>query len=550
MTSQLPQSHGIISASGGGKNEDVYTRILPGQGLCLYSLRAVKKGDIVLEERPILLTSGDSLPPMSIFAPIGRDSTAVKLLRTPRKTAQNHGQHHNKLSDVIGGPNAWPQDTCFEGRHIVPLALEFVEASSEVQDFVLSAAYQTEIETVEVRRKVEQGEQEEEDMNPVSRNCALAGNELRLRGAPWLQELPFTLDKFLRVCTINAHSFNKTQSALFNLGTKITHSCHNPNVHYSSDPNKVTGSWTALRDIPANSLLKSCYLPAHLTHVSRALRRRILYAQKGFICQCESCCGAVELEGEEDEEEVDERGAPPEKHSRNKAGDRARGDQVDERYQHDDLLPDVDLDVRQDLLNSDSWSTRPSKKSRRLHTEMGERPDKFRRVFGSSIHAQQHPIDSTTEDEEDFAPCCTTSSGNSCSTRTRTSSSSTTAAAAFLKEEEVLTNAAMALYTVYPSDPDACPLTMAPEILTELSTLKERCEQILSDTHFVTQALRRLELTQQYTALQYVNHFDCDEKNTWTMKWTACEQYLAECECCDSTTSSEEDSRCSGAEVC
>ncbi|CAD7953143.1 unnamed protein product [Amoebophrya sp. A120] len=523
-------------------NHHVYTQFVPELGgTCLFNRFSVKKGDVVLEEKPILLTSNHPLPPIAAFAPIGRERTTVGLVvGRPEEGINGSGcafagdeDEHIKCNEykkstseheqLLGSPTAWPQDTSFDSRNLIPLALEFVDADPQTQRYVLAeGSYQAICEPSSVedpsckikcfaepgqgqhgvdhdtrpsscdrdfvvatdhtegvleeqeelmlgagrvrphdlgRPEVEQSPQpqlrqagrglvpemavlkmmktqtagsatlaswsEEEgsstrspstasttattsvvsatpcnssatkstievnkmnydQINPVARSCALAAEQLWLRGAPWttvgdvelvaeptttspattphsstssevrqeLHELGaenskllagdldvhYTrttssdrtttsedgnsdgraaapaghialldppnlnvtpheiLSKLLRVLAINAHSFNQgQQAALFDLGTKIAHTCLHPNVVYSSDAVKTVGKWTAVQDIPPDSLLLACYLPPHLTHVSAKLRRRILYSQKGFVCQCTVCRRAEEF---------------------------------------------------------------------------------------------------------------------------------------------------------------------------------------------------------------------------------------------------------------
>lgn len=517
----------------------VYTCDSPGLGVCLFTVHAVKRGEVVLQERPVLLSSGLPLPPLAVFAPIDRDLTKIRLLEHVERThssscyvgatsvCQTLGRESlvmplapvQHLSTLIGGPGAWPQDTSFEMKHLA-LALEFLDATPAVQKYLLPDFHVGEASSdgLEIRSTDADGNAEpgkvglassnvdsfqseidayEDNGIPVAELCALAGKELRARGAPWREDdFPTAalagqtsshehqLDKLLRIFAINTHSFNGKQVAMFDVGTKIAHSCHDANVLYHADAQLGVGVWTALSDIPAGTMLTSCYLEPKFSHVSRALRRRILYSQKGFICACESCrdmiSSTVPLIGLENGRcaaavagaEMETGGcAGSEASSAAHAipgGTRLIAAQCDGPY----------------LLGAPLPCARPTPR----------RPDKYRRT-------RRGPSCGTLLEEETF-----------------------------LEEEEALTNSAMMdFYFPYPSDPEAAPMRMDANLRAKLHVLQGLCELQLSDLHFVTQALRRVELTQQYTELMYLSEVDA-EKAVWREKWNTCEQYMAECQ--------------------
>ncbi|KAK3286779.1 hypothetical protein CYMTET_5681 [Cymbomonas tetramitiformis] len=219
----------------------------PGMGLCLFTSRSgIKRGDVLLEEAPLLI--GDSLsdlPPMATFARVEDSESAVLMPNIP----------------LFGGGN-WPASSKFENRHI-GLVLAFIDADPATQLRVFEY----------MQHHIEEGESQDGRqsacgydtrglplVSPASACIALAARVLRLRGSPWLSEewdlspgllhafhaaskkIPCDndtqavqfLEALLHIFTVNAHSFGQ-KSALFNVATKLAHSCCEPNVKYIPD---------------------------------------------------------------------------------------------------------------------------------------------------------------------------------------------------------------------------------------------------------------------------------------------------------------------------
>lgn len=57
------------------------------------------------------------------------------------------------------------------------------------------------------------------------------------------------LGALLRIFSVNAHAFHGS-AALFNVATKLTHTCHNPMVEYVPEPSRGVGMFVATTDIP------------------------------------------------------------------------------------------------------------------------------------------------------------------------------------------------------------------------------------------------------------------------------------------------------------
>jgi hypothetical protein len=74
------------------------------------------------------------------------------------------------------------------------------------------------------------------------------------------------LERLLLVFTVNAHSF-RGAAALFNLATKLTHSCGQCDVEYSTavpdggDAAAAVGLFRATRDIAVGRILTTSYVP-------------------------------------------------------------------------------------------------------------------------------------------------------------------------------------------------------------------------------------------------------------------------------------------------
>ncbi|EER02546.1 hypothetical protein Pmar_PMAR006737 [Perkinsus marinus ATCC 50983] len=100
------------------------------------------------------------------------------------------------------------------------------------------------------------------------------------------------LKKVVLVKATNAHAFyiesDVTACALYELGSKMRHSCA-PNVVYSSQRGAShDGSFVALTDLPANTELRFSYID---TVAPACMRRQLLLNNYVFYCDCPLCTG-------------------------------------------------------------------------------------------------------------------------------------------------------------------------------------------------------------------------------------------------------------------
>ena len=244
-----------------------------GFGNCLRATRAIKRGEVVMEERPLICGDAlSALPPIVAFAKVGEG--AAPILANP----------------AIGGA-AWPRESTFD-THLFGLLLAFIDADADTQLAVLDASnIQSEMEQSPAPGLPAAGPSE------VSARQAEAA--LRERGAPWLAEewsLPAgvspegLLARLLRILAINAMPF-EGGGALYRVASKLAHRCHGANVHMQPDGRRGVGVFTALRDIETGDLLSHPYLTLNLSLCSTPLRRRLLYCQRSMFCLCGSCVG-------------------------------------------------------------------------------------------------------------------------------------------------------------------------------------------------------------------------------------------------------------------
>lgn len=335
-----------------------------GLGECVFSTAPIVKGEIVLEEVPLLVgESFSALPPIAAFAPIPKDELAVPM-----------------PSDVpCIGSDGWPAVSVFDNQHL-GLVLAWIEAPEPVKlkvferlqqsfesaghaDCRVAASATTGVRAAtsnDAERRADSeatvvGMEADVDATHSSRNghidvngrrsfsplhdtdpkifagafsagtgaliehpqlptesaaaacCRHAAEILKQRGPPWLAEdwgAPPSLlaehevgnaanggllGTLLRIFCINGHQFSGS-AALFEIIPKLNHVCHNPLMHYATDPAQGIGTLVATQDIPdPGTMLTTSYLGVKLSQSSTPQRRRLLYCQKGFICKCMSC---------------------------------------------------------------------------------------------------------------------------------------------------------------------------------------------------------------------------------------------------------------------
>mmetsp|Transcript_44091 Transcript_44091/g.101907 ORF Transcript_44091/g.101907 Transcript_44091/m.101907 type:complete len:516 (-) Transcript_44091:84-1631(-) len=115
------------------------------------------------------------------------------------------------------------------------------------------------------------------------------------------------IHKLLLIVDSNAHQFldnNDTeqtalhnQTALFERGSKITHSCR-PNLEYNLKRTATTGAQEhiAIRPIEAGDELTDSYITDYWTTPTLERRAQLLYT-KDFVCGCERCCAPDDCRG-------------------------------------------------------------------------------------------------------------------------------------------------------------------------------------------------------------------------------------------------------------
>ena len=89
----------------------------PGFGVCLFNTAPILKGEVVLEEVPLLLAEHMSkLPPLACFGPIGTEAGSIPMPSTAREI----------------GYDGWPTVSAFDNTHL-GLVLAWIEAPPDVQ---------------------------------------------------------------------------------------------------------------------------------------------------------------------------------------------------------------------------------------------------------------------------------------------------------------------------------------------------------------------------------------------------------------------------------
>ncbi len=231
-----------------------------GFGRCLRATCAIERGELVMEEEPLICGDAlSSLPPLSAFAAV---AAAAPLVSAPE----------------IGGV-AWPRESTFDA-HLFGLLLAFMDADEQTQLAVLDGSnIQSEMEQAPSAGLPSAG--------PSELSAQLAERVLRERGPPWLAEewsLPSgvpcegLLARLLRIFAVNAMPF-AGGGALYRIASKLAHRCHGANVDMQADAERGLGVFRALRDIAPGDLLCHPYLTLNLSLNATPLRRRLLYCQ-------------------------------------------------------------------------------------------------------------------------------------------------------------------------------------------------------------------------------------------------------------------------------
>ena len=82
------------------------------------------------------------------------------------------------------------------------------------------------------------------------------------------------------------HTFMGDSAAMFDLGSKMSHSC-SPNMSFTTQDGRLV--YRAIKSVTPGEQLTISYLPATYMHVSTQLRRGQLEFSKFFTCACERC---------------------------------------------------------------------------------------------------------------------------------------------------------------------------------------------------------------------------------------------------------------------
>jgi len=273
----------------------------PGLGNCLFATRPISAGELVLTEVPLLLAV-EALPPLAVYAPFQPPLKISLLLEEVCKDETNCDY------DAVGGKNggSWPAHSTFDVKHF-GLVLEFMNAPTAVRVKVLSQMQGH----VEPWGGGNLGDFPGLPTVSAAAVCCAEGAAQRThRGGPWdtanwelePEVLAFCpaeklLELLLLIFTINGHAF-QGGAALFDLATKLTHSCGAFDVEYTTfasvEGASPRGIFRAVRDIPVGQLLTTTYLEPSVRRCSTPQRRRILYCQKGFVCLCAACRAAAD----------------------------------------------------------------------------------------------------------------------------------------------------------------------------------------------------------------------------------------------------------------
>eukprot|EP01068_Selenidium_serpulae_P019085 Selendium_serpulae@DN6506_c1_g1_i10.p1 len=112
----------------------------------------------------------------------------------------------------------------------------------------------------------------------------------RLSRKKWAEKQSRTiLHKALLAFELNSHMFDTDSTALFKLGSKLSHSCWS-NSRYSSSVVEGHGCHVALRPIAEGEIVTTDYLGDSYLY-GFPLRQEIMFEQKAFRCRCARCLG-------------------------------------------------------------------------------------------------------------------------------------------------------------------------------------------------------------------------------------------------------------------
>ena len=208
-------------------------------------------GSLVLREE-FLLRGPAELPPLGMFRPVPAEVGTVE----------------------IQGEPGFPRAVIFDNEHM-KLLFEFLNSEIEVQQEVLAM---------------------QDSMHPSSETMQSTNKVaewLISQDLPWLEDLDTSsLSRLLRLFCVNSHPCKAagSTSGLLKWGTMINHSCI-PNVVYSSveADGVFEGHFRACRPIKAGDVLGVSYMKLQVTLGPLALRRRMLWYLKGFVCECDRC---------------------------------------------------------------------------------------------------------------------------------------------------------------------------------------------------------------------------------------------------------------------
>lgn len=261
-----------MAAAAAAKDTGLEIREFPGLGRCLVTTRPFSSGSSVLSETPLLQSRG-GLPPLAAFAPLA-GATAIRYPLCPDPAS---APADPEWCDIIGGGgvSAWPQFSAFDSTHL-ELVLAFSTAAPEVQRRVLEQMQWVIGTPTQPPPSGANTPYPGLFVDSATASCCRAAAEvLARREGPWnvaawelapevLALCPpgALLERLLLVFTVNAHAF-RGGAALFDLATKLTHSCGLVDVVYSTSVDEVDGGtaaapvgvFRATRDLPIGRLL-------------------------------------------------------------------------------------------------------------------------------------------------------------------------------------------------------------------------------------------------------------------------------------------------------
>ncbi|ODQ51152.1 hypothetical protein SAICODRAFT_157560 [Saitoella complicata NRRL Y-17804] len=228
-------------------------------GKAAYAARTFLPGTIVLDEAPLFAVTYDMKAPIS-----------KKLIREANAT---WGKTYRKEA-AHGG--------VVDGRELI-WVLELCKADDKIRQRVLDCCNVPDLSQSNVRGAtcIRQAE-----------NAATTLKRLAGHGGQYECVKSFTHAELLRmplILAINGHAFGSDGSAVFELGSKLTHTCGSPNTEYSYSLTENRGRHIALRRIQEGELLTTRYLAGPVEMMSAPLRQGILWQTKAFCCVCCKC---------------------------------------------------------------------------------------------------------------------------------------------------------------------------------------------------------------------------------------------------------------------